>query len=289
MLTQCPNCRKAIVIQEPGIHDCPRCKARIWIYPPGDDKADRVIMSPETMQTIRRKEPYARPPSEIEAEHMLKSNEGEWTPPWEERERHGFWTALQATWKLSAFQPTLFFTQLKTDAPFRGGVIYGWIFLTLGYMFWAIYRLLFMPIIIEASRQATGAETLPSEIDFHLMILVVLIGAPLISLVTIYLNAGLYHAVLCLIGSSRAGLRGTLRVVVYSSSAMIFTALPFFGDFIAFVWSMVVGIIGLARVHHISNARAMLAVLLPPITFYLLFLVGARLAEGFSGAPFVLP
>ena len=89
----------------------------------------------------------------------------------------------------------------------------------------------------------------------------------------------MYHLVLTLMDSAKAGFSGTFRVVIYALSPMLFMAIPIFGDFIAFVWNMVMSIIGLSRVHRISNSRAMLSVFLPPIAFYLILLTLARVLK----------
>ncbi len=286
MLTQCPHCEKAIVVPEPGIHSCPKCRARIWVYPADSDKADRVLISPEVMEAQQRDQ-RGRPRDPDLAE-MVRSDQ--LTAPWEERRVRGGWSAFKSTWKASTFAPSMFFSKLKTDPPARGVLSYGWLILTVGYLLWGMYRLYFLPMIIEASRESAHAVAeLPPLEDMRLITMGVMLLSPLTALVSLYVNAGLFHLILRLIGAAKTEFSGTFRVVVYATSPMLFMAFPLFGDFAAFVWSMVVSVIGLSRIHGISSAKSMLVVFFPPLAFYVLLLLGARAVESLSIAPFVLP
>ncbi len=287
MLTQCPHCQKAIIVPEPGIHTCSRCQARIWINDPASGKEDRVLISPEALQAAgqgpsqqtesgesSRPSPLDDPFFEGEAHSRIA--------PWEQRKQIGWVPAFRRTWRLSTFLPSRFFHHLKTDVPAKGVVVYGWLILTLAYIAWALYRLLFMPYLVKAG----GADPVLLEEQMTNLAYSVLVGAPLISMLSIVLNAVLFHAVLRLLDSARGGFGGTFRVVVYATSPMLFMLVPIFGDFVAFVWNMVASITGLARVHEIGKGRAMLVVFLPPLAFYLVLLLYAKLT---GSAPAMLP
>lgn len=277
MLTQCPNCRKAIVVPEPGIHDCSRCHARIWIYPYDSDNEDRVLISPETLEEKGPERYRKKRKSDLRSavKSLADEKPASWAPPWENREQRGVFMALLFTWRLAMLFPTLFFSRLKADQPVKGLVLFGWICMTIGYVFWGSYRLLFLPLLVESAQKTSEAV---NELDLHFLALAVIIAAPLLSLLSIYLNAALYQAVLQLLGVTKPGFRGSLRVSVYACAPMLLLLLPFFGDFLAFIWSMILSVIGIAQVHRVNNTRAMLVVLLPPIAFYVLLLLGMRLA-----------
>jgi len=287
MLASCPQCKKPIVIPEPGIHTCPRCQARIWIHPADSGKEDRVLIDPETM---RKNMAPARTRIAEDMDELEMAEPGSYKPPWERIGELGFSARLGATWKQVSLQPTRFFNRLKVDAPLRGVLFYGWLFTTLGIVSWAAHRLIFLPTLIEASEKAAAATpgSLPVE-EIRGFIMLVMIGAPILSLVNLMVNVFSFHLVLMALGRREGGLRGTYRVVMYSSSPMVLMALPLFGDFIAFVWSMSLSVIGLMQVHRLSNAMALLAVLLPPVAFYTLVLLISRLSSFSSAATFLLP
>lgn len=291
MLSRCPHCEKSIVVPEPGIHTCPQCRARIWLYPPGSDKEDRVLLSPSAQASpSRRASRPAPPPPWRELESFQKGGDGNMTAPWEERGERGFMDALVSTWRLVCFHPTLFFTRLNALAPLRGVAFFGWLMLTLGYMFWSIYRLLFLPVVIEATYKAAGTQPgIPDEARLHLLIILVLVATPLLSLASLWLNALMYHAVLMLLDVPLRAFAGTFRVVAYGSAPILLLLFPLFGEFVAFIWSMVVSVIGLSCVHRLSTPRSMLAVLLPPLAFYLLILLAAKVMESLAIAPYILP
>jgi hypothetical protein len=292
MLSRCPHCEKPIVVAEAGIHTCPQCHARIWLYPPGSDKEDRVLISPETLaaQKTQNKAPESGPPVNPDLVELHQMPNGTAIPPWEQRPVRGFMDALVSTWRLATFNPTLFFARMKTDAPIRGVAFYGWLVMTIGYMFWSLYRLMFLPAMIEATSKATGArEGMPSEADLHLLVIIVFLASPLIALVSIWLHALVYHLVLMLLDVKWSAFSATFRVVVYTTSPLIFLSFPFFGEFVAFIWTMVASVIGLAQVHRLATSRAMLAVLLPPLGFYLLILLASKLMDALAITPYILP
>ena len=60
------------------------------------------------------------------------------------------------------------------------------------------------------------------------------------------------------------GYESTFRVIAYSSgSTALFYAVPFCGGLVAFIWSLVVQIIGVKEIHGTTTGTAVMAVLLP--------------------------
>jgi hypothetical protein len=79
-------------------------------------------------------------------------------------------------------------------------------------------------------------------------------------------NTLIIHFCLWIVGAGREGLRGTFRVVAYSQAAKSLAVFPIVGAPAAFLWQLVIQVIGLREVHGISSAR---------------LLTGAAVAAGF--------
>ena len=289
MLTKCPHCDKAIVIPQPGLHDCPRCNARIWIYGEDSENEDKVVVDPQVIKQYEQEREVSKSGTVMswDIKELAGSENKEYLAPWERKAKLGILNALFLTFKLSLLYPGYFYSKLKVNLPIKGVAFYGWFCMTIGYICWSIYRLAFLPFLVEATRQTTGE--IPNEANMHLMVFYILISSPLLSLVAIYGQSLLSHLVVKMVGVKKADFRATFRVVVYATSPMILLAIPVVGDFIAFVWSMILTIVGISRVYRVSNPVALLVVLLPPIAFYMLLLLASTVFEQFANAPMMVP
>lgn len=87
---------------------------------------------------------------------------------------------------------------------------------------------------------------------------------PALILLVFFIQAGVFHLMLLIVGGARQSFETTARVVAYTTGATaLFQMVPFCGWLIGFVWSIIVLILGLACAHETSTGRAVAAVLLP--------------------------
>jgi hypothetical protein len=87
---------------------------------------------------------------------------------------------------------------------------------------------------------------------------------PAIVLVVFFIEAAVFHLMLLIVGGANQPFETTARVVAYATgSTAVFQAVPMCGGIIAFIWAIIVIIIGLAHAHETSVGRAVAAVLLP--------------------------
>lgn len=274
MITVCPACKKSILVPEPGLHSCPRCEARIWINPPDSGKEDAVVVKPETVRIQREDE--VGPAWVQEARALAMADPGSRPAPWDERETRGFWSGLWKTWKQVMLFPGPFFHAMKTDGRFGGPLLYGWIMSTVGFLFWATYRITFLPYILPPDQAQSVGSALADELVMARLALLVLVASPILSLLNLAFSAVAYHVVLKLTNEHIGSWKATWRTVCYASSPMLLMAVPFFGDFLSMFWSMTTGIVALARVHRVPTWRAILAYLIPSLLFYIVMLLTAR-------------
>ena len=92
----------------------------------------------------------------------------------------------------------------------------------------------------------------------------VLLLAPLFVLIGVFIWTAILHVVLWIVGGAKEGFEATLRAVSYSAgSTYVFQLIPFCGGLVGAIWSLVLQVIGVSKLHGISPGRAALAVLLP--------------------------
>jgi len=194
-------------------------------------------------------------------------------PPFEDRAAYGgFFPALWQTWVRACFHPTKFFETVGNSTNLYPallfGVLLGWIGLIMN-SFW--FRLLsFMEALGNLQPPQDVYYTIISEIG--IMCANFLFGWSII-LIFIYVRGIILHLFLWIFVGAKQDLKVTLRVVSYTQAAGIFTALPCIGLYVAWIYMIVLEIIGLAAAHRTEKWRTALAVLLPTLCSVLL--VGA--------------
>ncbi len=203
-------------------------------------------------------------------------NWSELPSPFAERKTRGFFSTFFETFKLVGTQPAEFFRRVRIDQA-GSALLFGVIGATIGN--WA--SLLFGAIGRAAtlsSLQARISELPPEAARFMEQLastidaltspeatLVQMVLAPLLSLIFIYLAAGLIHLVLMLFKGAGRGFDATLTVVASASGLFLVMAVPQCGGLIALVWYLAVLVIGLGEAHRCGPGKSALAVFAPVI------------------------
>jgi hypothetical protein len=86
---------------------------------------------------------------------------------------------------------------------------------------------------------------------------------PLLIVAATIIRGLILHLSLTVTGGGAGDFGSTLKVVSYAASASAFNVFPFVGAPIAFIWRVVITVIGLREVHRITTVRAFVAWLLP--------------------------
>ena len=110
---------------------------------------------------------------------------------------------------------------------------------------------------------------------------------PLLTVLSMFVAAGIYHLMLLLLGAAARPFETTMRVVAYGTgSTSLLNFVPICGGFIGVIWGIVVAIIGLAQAHEISTGKAAAAVLIPVVACCVLVAIfyATVLALIFGGA-----
>jgi hypothetical protein len=87
--------------------------------------------------------------------------------------------------------------------------------------------------------------------------------APLVTLIVIFVAAGILHLLLTLFRGANRGFDATLTAVAYVSGLLLLLAVPGCGGIIAYAWALVAVIIGLGAVQRCGPGKSAAAVLAP--------------------------
>jgi hypothetical protein len=168
--------------------------------------------------------------------------------------------ALFETAKLLLLRPGEAFSRMSTTGdigrPLLFAVVLGW----LGMIAAQLYQLA-MPGIPWRYLPGMGRGmdyAVPFAYTLAMMVL-----APLLILLGVFIWSAILHLFLMLAGGANGGFSATVRVVCYAGVCQVLQVLPLCGGIIAFLWSIVIEIVGLAAAHRTSQGRAAVAVFLP--------------------------
>lgn len=191
------------------------------------------------------------------------------TVPFEDRSKE-FLTGFFETIKLVLFQPGHFFKSYKLDGPIGRpilfAVIIGWVGMAVG-MFWGwVLRRSLFTLLQEHFPDIEGYDfdQFPSEGVFETLTSAMsLIMAPVLIVIGLFIVAGIYHLFLMLVKGVNKNFETTLNVVAYGSVSRIAEILPICGSLIAWIYGIVLAIIGLTEAHRTDSWKAVFAVLAP--------------------------
>jgi hypothetical protein len=201
---------------------------------------------------------------------------GEQASPFAERRTRGFFAAFFETFKLVGTQPADFFRRVRIDQT-GAALLFGVLGSTVGN--WA--SLVFGALTRAATLgqlQARVSELPPEAARFLEQFASTIEGltsptataaqmvvAPLLSLISIYLAAGVIHLVLRVLKGAARGFDATLTVVAYASGLYLVMAVPQCGGLIALIWYLAVVIIGLGEAQRCGPGKSAAAVFAPVI------------------------
>jgi hypothetical protein len=179
--------------------------------------------------------------------------------PWEQP-GYPFLEALYETAKLILTRPSEAFARMSVAGdlgrPLGYAVIFGWVGIIASQLYSLAFRGVMWSFLPGMPR---GREMLIGPA----LNVVVMVVAPVIVLLGVFVWSAIVHLVLLVAGEGKAGFGGTVRVICYAGTTQIFQVLPICGGLVCFVWGMVLEIIGLAHAHRTTQGKAALAVLLP--------------------------
>jgi hypothetical protein len=266
----CPHCHHAL--PDPPAGFCPNCGGDPLAVsaPPPLSSGPGDVAAPPPLATL--------PPSGTGGPHRPAI-------PWDERDRIGILGALVETTRQVLTQPSAFFRAMPVTggvgSPLLYAVIVGWIGLVASAFYQAIFR-----SVVGSGLGVFGSErpeiaALLGWVEGWAGFVAQAVFGGVFVVIGAFVAAGILHVVLLLLGGARRDFEATFRVVSFAQATSILFLVPFCGQAVAGLWTLVLYVLGLAEAHQIGHGKAAAAVLLPIV---LLCCCCAGLAFLFAGA-----
>ena len=196
----------------------------------------------------------------------------------------GFFGGMLETIKLVLFQPTRFFSEYRMDGsigrPMVFAIVVGWFAVAIGLLWGLLLNASVMTMISQyiPASEFSSEQFLPQYMLTTAFSIISLILAPIMIVIGLFILAGIYHLFLLMVGGATRGFETTFNVVSYRSATKLFNVVPFCGGLIAWIYGLVVSIIGLYCAHETDGWKGAFAVLAPFILccccIALIYLVG---------------
>lgn len=169
---------------------------------------------------------------------------------------------LYETARLFLTRPTEAFTRMQVSGdigrPIGYAIILGWIGVIAG----QAYSIALDETMRDFLTPFTQGQDFQFGVAFNIGMM---IAAPILILLSIFIGAAIYHLFLMLFGAGGGGFPATVRVVCYATTTQVLQIVPLCGGLIGGVWTIVLEIIGLAIAHRTTQGKAALAVFMPLI------------------------
>ncbi len=182
--------------------------------------------------------------------------------PWEARDTRGFLPALFDTLGLFWSRPSEAWARTRESgdigSPLIFAVLVSWVS--------AIIQAVTMRVLNLPALPGRWGRFGAMQGQGRPGLVVTIILAPIFVMIALFIVSLILHVCCLIVGAlanSRAGLEGTLRVVAYSDSAHIASVVPFIGPLIAVVWWIVLAVMGISRIHHTTQGKAITAIVIP--------------------------
>jgi hypothetical protein len=163
-------------------------------------------------------------------------------------------------------QPTAFFRAMPRQggmgSPLLYAVLIGWVGLVVAAFYQALFRSIVGPNMLPFGDRPELTAVMGLVEGWGGFVAQVVFGG-LFVVIGVFVGAGILHLFLLLLGGAREGFEATFRVVSFAQATSVLFLVPLCGQPIAFVWTLVLYVIGLAEAHRISHGRAAAATLLP--------------------------
>lgn len=213
---------------------------------------------------------------------------GEQGCEWDRAEAIGWTNAFFATVKRALFAPVEFFQSVAGSSKWGRAFVFASIVYFL--LFFVSVAFNFGFAILTGTLENTPMAEKLGMLAFSIPITILasVVGGiffTAVLFVVLIFAAGVYHLCLMLLGVACKPFSSTLRVVAYSSGPQVLMIIPILGPVVAWIWQIILYIIGFKVVHGTSYGRAALAVFLPTIVCCsVLFLFAMTAAGGFVAA-----
>jgi hypothetical protein len=163
------------------------------------------------------------------------------------------------TWKEVIQSPSNFYRRMSTTGGYAGP-------LTFAAINFAIFGILTALLVFGISSifgmQGRGFS--------FLMLIGIAIATPILGVIGIFIGSAIFYVVYRILGGT-GSYEGTVRFTSYASAPVVLYWIPLLG-LVAEIYGLYLDIVGGSFVHKISMGKSAIAVLLPTILIFLLFM-----------------
>ncbi len=213
--------------------------------------------------------PPPAPPVAPEVQGVPGDKNSRKTVPFEDP-KFGFFAGMFETIKLVLFHPSSFFSGYHFEGsigrPIVFALVVAWFSMAVALLWNLIFNASIMSVFsryLPSSEQMAmsrfGSQMMFSAIGGFIMLAL----APIMIVLGLLIMAGVYHLFLMMVNGANRGFETTFNVTCYSVSGKLFMILPFCGGTIAWIYSIVISIIGIAGAHETDGWKGAFAVLMP--------------------------
>jgi hypothetical protein len=188
--------------------------------------------------------------------------------PWDVREQSlgTWWETLTSI----LGRPGEAFRAMHVSGGLGRPIMYAMIGLGIGQLGMLLLRLALLAV---AAAGGAKFELVALQMGFN--VVGAIIGTVLGATVGCFISSAILHVCLLMVGGEKNGYEATFRVCAYSVGTFgTFQIVPILGPCVAFIWQIVVTIIGLAEAHETSGGKAALAYFIPLITCFACLVIG---------------
>ncbi len=186
-------------------------------------------------------------------------------PPWEDRARFRRFAGFFETIRTATTAPGAFFEGHPVRRGLTGPVTFAVILGTLTSLVGWVWSKVFDRTLLDLLEQFDGFDT-PSATEAAISRFFETAGvlaSPLLALAGLFVQAAVLHLTVMMLVRNGRGFEATLRASAYGGAAMVLTLIPMCGNGVGTVWTLVLTIIGIQRLHVCGGGTATLIVLLP--------------------------
>ena len=200
--------------------------------------------------------------------------------PWENRSDLGLWQGIFQTFKEVLFSPETLFSGLAYNRGIREPFAFGLLVGCLGSMFNFFWQALILAGGILTFGESIFGELIFGHISMGLLFIIIIVFIPIFVTLGMFIASVILHLLLLIVKGGGNGFEATFRVVSYSQAAQVWGLIPFVGGWVAWVWQLIVQIVGLREIHETSYLKVIIAFLIP--VFFIFLLVIAVIIFVFS-------
>jgi len=192
---------------------------------------------------------------------------------WENVKDLGIVRALFNTCTECIVSPFVFFEKISPNPNVKMSFLYALILGSIGSIvgfLWTTLILSWIPIDIPWLNSLSSKTSSAAGLIFF----------PFISAIKTVFSAAYFQALLVLTRSKKRNIASTFSIVCYTESAAVLNVIPGIGGILSLIWSFVLLVAGLNRVHKISTVKASLIIFLPLLALFILGILALALLVG---------